>query len=236
MTQRRAYNKSADTALQQASLGPRRRFNGMAKLLARAGRGLSYQLPQMTTTTSGDTEESGSESDDDEKEPDRPFEPLRVWKSPHPTTPTTTKAVNTESNNNPLADNDHTNNNADETNDLDDNNTDNSDDDDDEPLERKGLPARRTTITQSDEYGIDEQVTVLQPAPVSAYAKTHVFVPPVLAKWLRPQYVLFSIMILFEIGSISETSMSIANVTFFSLFFSFPNFLAFALLLVSPVS
>jgi SNF2 family DNA or RNA helicase len=39
---------------------------------------------------------------------------------------------------------------------------------------------------RADEYGVEEQVTVLRPAPVEAYSKENVFVPPVLAKWLRP--------------------------------------------------
>ena len=39
---------------------------------------------------------------------------------------------------------------------------------------------------RADEYGIEEQVTVLRPAPAEAYSKENVFVPPVLAKWLRP--------------------------------------------------
>ena len=67
------------------------------------------------------------------------------------------------------------------------------------------------TITRPDEYGVDETVTELVPgkkiplhsisillifihptlthlllAPAEAYAKESAFVPPVLAKWLRP--------------------------------------------------
>jgi hypothetical protein len=42
------------------------------------------------------------------------------------------------------------------------------------------------TEMRADEYGVEEQVTVLRPAPVEAYSKDNVFVPPVLAKWLRP--------------------------------------------------
>jgi DNA repair and recombination RAD54-like protein len=37
-----------------------------------------------------------------------------------------------------------------------------------------------------DEYGVEEEVTVLRPAPTVAYAKKDVFVPDVLCKWLRP--------------------------------------------------
>ena len=42
------------------------------------------------------------------------------------------------------------------------------------------------TEMRSDEYGVEEQVTVLRPAPVEAYSRENVFVPPVLAKWLLP--------------------------------------------------
>ena len=37
-----------------------------------------------------------------------------------------------------------------------------------------------------DEYGVEETVQMMQPAPLSRYSKDDVFVPPVLAKWLRP--------------------------------------------------
>lgn len=39
---------------------------------------------------------------------------------------------------------------------------------------------------QNDEFGIEMTVKCRKPAPLSAYAKEDVFVPPVLAKWLRP--------------------------------------------------
>ena len=41
-------------------------------------------------------------------------------------------------------------------------------------------------MTRPDEYGIEETVADLVPAPTEAYAKTSAYVPPVLAKWLRP--------------------------------------------------
>jgi hypothetical protein len=44
----------------------------------------------------------------------------------------------------------------------------------------------RVTQVRADEYGVEETVTVRQPAPLQKYAKDDVFVPPVLAKWLRP--------------------------------------------------
>jgi hypothetical protein len=85
MIKRRAYGKQADVALQQCTLGQKRRFNSMDKILARAGRPLTYKLPNSnnnTNTTNNDSD-SGSDEDDDEKEKDRPFEPLELWKSPH---------------------------------------------------------------------------------------------------------------------------------------------------------
>jgi len=37
-----------------------------------------------------------------------------------------------------------------------------------------------------DEFGVEEMVRVLKPAPHQHYSKHDVFVPPLLAKWLRP--------------------------------------------------
>ena len=42
------------------------------------------------------------------------------------------------------------------------------------------------TEVQADEYGVEETVTVLKPAPKEKYSQQNVFVPPILAKWLRP--------------------------------------------------
>jgi len=42
------------------------------------------------------------------------------------------------------------------------------------------------TVVRPDEYGVEESVTVEQAAPLSAFSPRNVFVPPVLAKWLRP--------------------------------------------------
>ena len=85
MTKRRSYDKGADLALKTSSLGQKRRFDGMAKLLARAGKGLSYALPggKREGEDGGTSDESNSDDDDGEKEDDRPFEPLMLWKSPH---------------------------------------------------------------------------------------------------------------------------------------------------------
>jgi len=106
----------------------------MAKLMARAGRGLSYKLPEKRTCD-GD---SSDEESEEEKEEERPFDPLCVWTSPH------------------------------------------------QGGEPKGIPPCIVTEMQPDEYGIEQPVEVLRPAPAAAYAKDNVFVPPVLAKWLRP--------------------------------------------------
>ena len=51
----------------------------MAKLMARAGKGLSYQAAPKRER--GEDSDSGSESEG-EKEEEKPFEPLMVWKSP----------------------------------------------------------------------------------------------------------------------------------------------------------
>lgn len=84
MLKRRAYGKSADVALKTSSLGPKRRFNGMAKLLARAGKPLTFKLPQQQAKkSSSDTEEESDEEGEDEKEDEKPFEPLKLWTSPH---------------------------------------------------------------------------------------------------------------------------------------------------------
>jgi hypothetical protein len=46
--------------------------------------------------------------------------------------------------------------------------------------------SRRVEEVQTDEFGIEMTVKSRKPAPLTAYAKNDVFVPPVLAKWLRP--------------------------------------------------
>ena len=55
----------------------------MAKLLARAGKGLAFQLPGSSKRRGeGDTSDESDSDDEGNKEPERPFEPLCVWKSP----------------------------------------------------------------------------------------------------------------------------------------------------------
>ena len=59
-------------------------MDGMSKLLARAGKGLSYKLPNRNVDLMKDgLDGSESEEEEEEKEEDRPFEPLCVWESPH---------------------------------------------------------------------------------------------------------------------------------------------------------
>ena len=123
----------------------------MAKLLARAGRGLSYQLPKVHQANDGLTDESDSDQEEEEKEDEKPFEPLLVWTSPH-------NSVDTE----------------------------NGTEEKPPPHSNYGLPPTLVQKLRPNEYGIDEEITVVQPAPLQAYSKRDVYVPPVLAKWLRP--------------------------------------------------
>jgi hypothetical protein len=171
MLKRRAYGKDADAALKQCTLGPRKRMNGMAKIMSRAGKGLSYKGPNGGAADANEkngNDESGSSGneDDDEKEEDRPFEPLCLWISPHQEASSSTSSTTAE----------------DEEKEGEGGNASSSS----SVLLNKGLPPRVATITRDDEYGVQEQVQVLQPAPLSAYAKDNVLVSPVLAKWLRP--------------------------------------------------
>lgn len=84
MLKRRAYNREAENALRRSSLGPKKRMDGMAKLMARAGRGLSFQLATKPKNDESDGDNNSDDEDDEEaSEPERPLEPLRVWHSPH---------------------------------------------------------------------------------------------------------------------------------------------------------
>ena len=84
MTKRRSYDKNANLALKKSSLGQRRRMDGMSKLLARAGKGLTYKLPDAGGRNhDGSDDESHGDEEEEEEEEDRPFEPLMVWQSPH---------------------------------------------------------------------------------------------------------------------------------------------------------
>lgn len=145
MVKRRAYGKSADLELRKASLGPKRRMNGMARLLARAGKGLQYKAPHQQRREEDDSDRSDDDEEQEKQQPDRPYDPLIVWKSPHTTT-------TSEDNSTPP----------------------------------RGLPPRTVQERQADAYGVETLVTVLKPAPLTAYAKQDVVVPTVLGKWLRP--------------------------------------------------
>jgi hypothetical protein len=141
MMKRRAYTKVSDEALKKSSLGVRRRMDGMSKLLARAGKGLLFKLPNHTNSQ-GDGTDGSSDSSDDEhdssQEINQTFEPLLLWTSPH------------------------------------------------QGGEAKGLPSQVVNEIQVDEYGVEENVTILKAAPLELYSTQNVFVPSVLAKWLRP--------------------------------------------------
>lgn len=136
MLKRRAYGSNANNALKRSSLGQKKRMDGMSKLMARAGRGLSF--PSSATKIEDADGSDGSDEEDEEKAPERPFEPLRLWHSPH------------------------------------------------QGGDAKGLPPRVAMEEREDEFGVLETVKVLQPAPDNLYSKHDVYVPPVLAKWLRP--------------------------------------------------
>jgi hypothetical protein len=41
-------------------------------------------------------------------------------------------------------------------------------------------------VTRPNEYGIEETVADLVPAPQELYSTQSAYVPPVLARWLRP--------------------------------------------------
>ena len=57
----------------------------MSKLLARAGKGLTYKLPERNQNGGDDSDGTAEDSDKEEEEveKERPFEPLMVWQSPH---------------------------------------------------------------------------------------------------------------------------------------------------------
>ncbi|CAB9516608.1 DNA repair and recombination protein RAD54-like (Fragment) [Seminavis robusta] len=141
MLKRRAYGRASDDALRRSSLGPKRRMDGMAKLMARAGKGLTFKGPRRLKD---DDDDDGGESDENDKEnakePEKPTEPLRVWQSPHL----------------------H------------------------EDVEPRGIPSTVETEQGEDEYGIAVTRRVEKEAPKERYSKKDVFVPTVLAKWLRP--------------------------------------------------
>lgn len=79
---RRAKQKVNDEALKTSSLGMKRRVDGMARLLELCGKGIHCKGRSMLKNDE-DRSTSGETSEEEEDEQDRPFEPLRVWQSPH---------------------------------------------------------------------------------------------------------------------------------------------------------
>lgn len=80
--ERRGKQKQADEALRTSTLGMKRRLDGMKRIQERSGRGIHFQPPPKPKYDE-DGNTCGETSDEDEEEEDRPFEPLRVWTSPH---------------------------------------------------------------------------------------------------------------------------------------------------------
>lgn len=79
MTKRRSYDNHANQALKAATLGPKKRMDGMAKLMARAGRGLLFR----TSTKDDDNKDRSDDEDEQEPKKEPTWEPLCVWQSPH---------------------------------------------------------------------------------------------------------------------------------------------------------
>jgi len=84
MTKRRAYDKNANVALKTSTLGQKRRMDGMAKLLARAGKGLTFQLPNSSKPLNevGTDNSDASDEDDAPQWEEHKWEPLCLWQSP----------------------------------------------------------------------------------------------------------------------------------------------------------
>lgn len=86
---RRAYDKNSEAALKRATLGQKRRMDGMSKLLARAGKGLNYKTPGRAKGGDDDDGSDGSADEEEEEEDslmaqlERNYKPLMVWQSPH---------------------------------------------------------------------------------------------------------------------------------------------------------
>lgn len=133
---RRGQQQRDDEALKTSSLGMKKRLDGMKRIWERQGKGIHFKGAKRDESKNEDGSTCGETSDEEEE--DRPFEPLRVWISPHQGG---------------------------------------------EPI---GLPTRIVEEVQTDEFGIEMTVKSRKPAPLSAFSKNDVFVPPILAKWLRP--------------------------------------------------
>jgi hypothetical protein len=81
MLKRRAYGRDSDDALRRSSLGQRKRMDGMAKLMARAGKGLTFSASQKLDAT-GDEDQDDQENKAESDNNNKPYEPLLLWCSP----------------------------------------------------------------------------------------------------------------------------------------------------------
>jgi hypothetical protein len=79
---RRAYKGKEDELLKNSSLGARRSSGGMQRLLSRAGKGLHFLGKRRKSMGDGEDNTDESSDEDENKEEDRPFEPLMLWNSP----------------------------------------------------------------------------------------------------------------------------------------------------------
>lgn len=80
MTKRRSYDEQAEAGLKMSSLGQKKRMDGMARLMARAGRGLMFKLKE--TAVNPEEDEYDSDASEEPKKKEKPFEPLMLWQSP----------------------------------------------------------------------------------------------------------------------------------------------------------
>lgn len=82
--ERRGKQKQADEALRTSSLGMKRRLDGMKRIQERSGKGIHFQPPPKPKyDEDGNTCGETSDEEDEDNADDKPFEPLRVWTSPH---------------------------------------------------------------------------------------------------------------------------------------------------------
>lgn len=81
---RRGLQKRDEEALKTSSLGMKKRLDGMQRILERQGKGIHFQGQKRNGDESkNDDDGSTCGESSEEEEEDRPFEPLRVWASPH---------------------------------------------------------------------------------------------------------------------------------------------------------
>lgn len=78
---RRGQQQRDDEALKTSSLGMKKRLDGMKRIWERQGKGIHFKGAKRDESKNEDGSTCGETSDEEEE--DRPFEPLRVWISPH---------------------------------------------------------------------------------------------------------------------------------------------------------